>query len=113
MSETNDKPVSKYEWGEEFLDMARYGAMNGHSPSYIAELAGLKGEHRRQFLQDITNPKTTLGREFRSSKSISQQDIETTIHFLQLQGDTDAMDVALKRERIEYIARMKEDLFGL
>ena len=46
-------------------------------------------------------------------KNAIKQDIETTIHFLQLQGDTDAMDVALKRERIEYIARMKEDLFGL
>ncbi|MBQ7018737.1 MAG: hypothetical protein IJN06_07020 [Bacteroidales bacterium] len=113
MSETDDKPISKYDWGNEFLDMAKYGAMNGHSPTYIAELANLRGDMRRQFLRDITNPKTKLGAEFRNGKSLAHQDVETTIHTLQIAGDTDAMEVALKRARLEYITRMKEDLFGL
>lgn len=113
MSETEDKSLRKYEWAEEYFEMVRYGAMNGHSPSHIAQLAGFKGDLRRQFLMDIANPKHKLGIEFRRNRDITKQDVESTIHFLQLQGDTDAMDVALKRERIEYISRMKEDLFGL
>lgn len=113
MSEINDKPVSKYDWGEEYLDMAKYGAMNGHSPTHIAELANLKGDMRRQFLRDITNPKTKIGAEFKNAKSLAHQDVAATIHYLQIAGDTDAMEVALKRERLEYITRLKEDLFGL
>lgn len=112
MSETDNKP-SKYEWGDEILDRVKYGAMNAQSPSYIAEQVGLTGDFRLHFLQDITNPKTTIGREYRHSLSISTKDVDSTIHFLQLAGDTDAMEIALKRKRLEYISRLKEDLFGL
>ncbi len=112
MSEIENKP-QRYEWGSEYLDMVKYGAINGQSPSYIAEFAGFKGELRRQFLQDITNPKTEIGKEYRKNRAISSQDIDTTLHFLQIQGDTDAMDVAIKRESLEYVQRIREDLFGI
>ena len=112
MNGTENKP-QKYEWGSEYIDRVRYGAINGQSPSYIAEFAGLKGELRRQFLQDITNPKTELGKEYRRNREISSKDIDTTLHFLQIQGDTDAMGVAIKRETLEYVQRIREDLFGI
>lgn len=113
MSEKNDKPIGKYEWDESYMDMAKYGAMNGHSPTYIAQMAGLKGELRRQFLLDICNKNTKLGNAFFYGRTLATQDVETTIHFLQLQGDTDAMDIAIKQKRLEYISRIKEELFGL
>ena len=106
----NNKPSK---WDDTILNMVTYGAMNAQSPTVIAENIGLTGELRRQFLLDIVNPKTAIGSEYRKNISIAQKDVETTLHFLQLQGDTDAMEVAIKRERKEYIARIKEDLFGL
>ena len=111
MNESN-KP-QKMEWGEDIINMVHYGAMNGQSPTYIAHMAGLKGEIRLSFLQDITNPKTRLGSEWRKSRDILNEDIDTTLHFLQIQGNTDAMEVAIKRETNEYITRLKEELFGL
>ena len=111
MNESN-KP-QKMEWGDDIIDVFHYGAMNGQSPTYIAYRAGFKGELRQRFLQDITNPKTQLGSEWRKARDILNEDLDSTIHFLQIQGNTDAMEVAIKRETIEYIKRLREELFGL
>lgn len=88
-------------------------AQAGFAPSVIASNMGFEGIDRSNFLRDIVDVKHPLGQEYIRNRKISETDIETALNYLQLQGNTDAMHIALLRERRNYISLIKKDLFGL
>lgn len=101
------------EYGQPVLDAVSRGALDGLTPTRLATMLNLTGISRQNFLSDITNPVHPIGKIYRQQRDNYNMDIDTRLQMLQLEGDTDAMAIAMAREQKEYIARIKEDLFGL
>ena len=109
----SDKLPNKREYSTEVLAQVGSYAQNGSTPSQLATLLQLAGVSRANFIEDICHIGHPLYVVYRHNLQINNDDIDSTLNRLSLAGDTDAMDIVLKRETRDYIAELKQDLFGL
>lgn len=100
-------------YDEKFIAQLKDWAVMGLNPIQIATRMNLRGDERRDFLFNICDPKGPLHQTYMEAREQHEEDIETTLVTLAINGDMDAMELQLRQEeKAEYETLLKQ-LFGI
>ena len=98
---------------EEFVAKMKDMAVIGLSPVQIAERMGLEGSDRLRFLNEVTNEKHPLCKEYRLSARHHAEDIDAALNTAAISGDPKALRLEYELRRQDRIDELKRKHFDI
>lgn len=98
---------------DEFVQKVRDLAVIQLTPSQIAERLGLVGSDRRNFLIDINMKLHPLHAAYWTAMKDGLVDIEDTLNYVAVSGETEAIELTLRLRRDTEIQELKKELFNV
>lgn len=104
--------AARREYDEAFMERCKDLAVIGLYPPQIAERLGLQGRERENFLFDCENPLHPLHDLISTAYTHGQDDIDAALVTMAVSGDTDAIELAMKKRHEDKYLALREELFG-
>lgn len=102
----------RLEYTKEFIAQCKDYAVIGLYPPQIAERLGLEGRERENFLYDCSSKLHPLHILTQLAYAHGQDDIQAALVTAATGGDTDAMEIAMKKRHEDNYLAVRKELFG-